>query len=396
MRIALVLAVLVQSAVGQTTTPRISAEPPLSPADLAQLEAAVRANPSDKGARVALLRQYMNSEPPPGGVRSPYQADRLAQILYWIENYPSDPVASSALTWVPSAEGPFADAADHAAVRSAWMRAVDRSRSDADVLLNAARYIHREHPEDAEQLLSGAVDRDPANRRIGANLGFLYALDVLGISGAMTLRPESDRERMKECARSELDRSRNVFVIAGAGTALPNLIPRTALARDPNAAPPVFEFASALMQRARELAPEELNGPMPLIREFQEFQQRDAGPVTFTLRAVAVSPAPGATPAAAPNQIRVGGTVQAAKLIEKPDAPYPPLARQARIQGVVRFNIMIGRDGTVENVTLVSGHPLLVPAATEAVRGYRYQPTLLNGSPVQVVTQVDVPFLFEQ
>jgi protein TonB len=97
-----------------------------------------------------------------------------------------------------------------------------------------------------------------------------------------------------------------------------------------------------------------------------------------------------------PKQIRVGGNVQSAKLINQPKPTYPPLARQARIQGVVRFNAVIGRDGTIQNLTLVSGHPLLVPSATEAVRQWRYQPTLLNGEPVEVVTQIDVNFTLSQ
>jgi protein TonB len=74
---------------------------------------------------------------------------------------------------------------------------------------------------------------------------------------------------------------------------------------------------------------------------------------------------------------------------------YPPLARQARISGVVRFNAVIGTDGKVQNLTLVQGHPLLVPAAQEAVKGYVYQPTLLNGQPVEVVTQIDVNFTLQ-
>jgi protein TonB len=97
-----------------------------------------------------------------------------------------------------------------------------------------------------------------------------------------------------------------------------------------------------------------------------------------------------------PKSIRVGGNVQAAKLLNQPKPQYPPLARQARIQGVVRFNAVIGRDGAIQNLTLVSGHPLLVPAATEAVRQWRYQPTLLNGEPVEVVTQIDVNFTLSQ
>ena len=82
----------------------------------------------------------------------------------------------------------------------------------------------------------------------------------------------------------------------------------------------------------------------------------------------------------------------AAKLAEQPAPVYPPLALEARIQGIVRFNIVVGREGAVQQMTVVSGHPLLVPSASEALRRWRYQPTLLNGEPVEVVTMVDVNF----
>lgn len=97
-----------------------------------------------------------------------------------------------------------------------------------------------------------------------------------------------------------------------------------------------------------------------------------------------------------PKAIRVGGNVQSAKLVNQPKPSYPPLARQARIQGVVKFNAVIGKDGSIQNLTLVSGHPLLVPSATEAVRQWRYQPTLLNNEPVEVITQIDVNFTLSQ
>jgi protein TonB len=84
--------------------------------------------------------------------------------------------------------------------------------------------------------------------------------------------------------------------------------------------------------------------------------------------------------------------VQSARLVRQPKPQYPPLARQARIQGTVRFNAIIGKDGNIANLTLVSGHPLLVPAATAAVKQWQYKPTLLNGEPVEVVTVIDVNF----
>ena len=75
---------------------------------------------------------------------------------------------------------------------------------------------------------------------------------------------------------------------------------------------------------------------------------------------------------------------------------YPPLAKQARISGVVHLNAVISKDGTIQDLKVISGHPLLVPSALEAVKQWVYQPTLLNGEPVEVVTQIDVNFTLSQ
>lgn len=94
-----------------------------------------------------------------------------------------------------------------------------------------------------------------------------------------------------------------------------------------------------------------------------------------------------------PQQIRVGTFVQDQNLIHRVDPVYPPLARQARIQGTVRFNITISKDGAVQQMQLVSGHPLLVESAREAVAQYKYKATMLDGEPVTVQTMVDVNFV---
>ncbi len=102
--------------------------------------------------------------------------------------------------------------------------------------------------------------------------------------------------------------------------------------------------------------------------------------------------APPPPPKQAPQRIRVGGNVQQARLINKPNPVYPPLARQARIAGTVRLQAVISKDGTIQSLEVVSGHPLLVQSALDAVRQWRYQPTLLNGEPVEVQTTIDVVF----
>jgi TonB family protein len=93
-----------------------------------------------------------------------------------------------------------------------------------------------------------------------------------------------------------------------------------------------------------------------------------------------------------PSRVRVGGAVQSANLISQVAPVYPPLAQQARIQGEVVLEAVISREGAITNLRVVSGHPLLVDAALTAARQWKYRPTLLNGQPVEVVSQVTVPF----
>ncbi len=96
--------------------------------------------------------------------------------------------------------------------------------------------------------------------------------------------------------------------------------------------------------------------------------------------------------AAAPSRIKQGGQVTAASIITQTHPVYPPLARQARIQGTVVLHAIIDKDGKVAQLEVVSGHPLLVQAALDAVKQWRYKPTLLNGDPVEVDTTIQVTF----
>jgi len=106
----------------------------------------------------------------------------------------------------------------------------------------------------------------------------------------------------------------------------------------------------------------------------------------------------GAPPPPKPTQqrIRQGGSVQAALLVNKVQPVYPPLARQTRISGTVRLHAIISKSGSVESLEVISGHPLLVRAAMDAVQQWKYKPTLLNGEPVEVDTTIDVIFSLNQ
>jgi protein TonB len=106
-------------------------------------------------------------------------------------------------------------------------------------------------------------------------------------------------------------------------------------------------------------------------------------------------PPPKAVAAAAasgPIQINVGGDVEAAMLSHQVRPVYPSMARSARITGTVRMKAVIGTDGTIKNLIAVSGHPMLVDAAMNAVRQWVYKPTVLDGKLVEVNTEIVVHF----
>ncbi len=126
------------------------------------------------------------------------------------------------------------------------------------------------------------------------------------------------------------------------------------------------------------------------------------GPSTGSaLRSIVAMPPAAPPPAApipkAPEKPRlVGGDVQAAKLIRKIIPQYPPLAKQARISGTVQLTGVIAKDGSIEQLQVISGNPLLVPAAVAAVKQWLYEPTFLNGQPVEVIAPIDVIFTLAQ
>lgn len=97
-------------------------------------------------------------------------------------------------------------------------------------------------------------------------------------------------------------------------------------------------------------------------------------------------------PKATPSRIRVGGNVQQAALVRQVQPLYPPIAKTAHISGTVILHAIIAKDGSIEHLEYVSGPPLLMKSAMDAVSQWRYKPTMLNGEPVEVDTTVQVVF----
>jgi protein TonB len=107
----------------------------------------------------------------------------------------------------------------------------------------------------------------------------------------------------------------------------------------------------------------------------------------------------GGLPAEAPPEtkyVRVGGNIKAPKLIREAKPEYPMLAQQARVQGFVILEARVGTDGAVQSVKVLRSIPLLDEAAIAAVQQWRYQPLLLNGTPMPFVLTVTVVFRIAQ
>ena len=179
----------------------------------------------------------------------------------------------------------------------------------------------------------------------------------------------------------------------------PCYIPDEKIRRDlRESAGPFVQDGIAKLQRALQIDPQYADALHLMSTFFLEQastcdapEQYQRGVAEAEQLAQGMSP-PVPTPPRTPSRIRVGGNVQALNLIRKVVPKYPKKARDAGIQGTVRFQVIIGKDGLIQNIQLVSGDPALVPSAQEAVQQWVYKPTLLNGQPVEVVTTIDVNF----
>jgi protein TonB len=97
---------------------------------------------------------------------------------------------------------------------------------------------------------------------------------------------------------------------------------------------------------------------------------------------------------AAPQRIKVGGQVEQGAILNRTTPEYPQIAKVAHISGTVVLHAIIAKDGTIQELTYISGPPMLMKSAMDAVKQWRYKPYLLNGDPVEVETTINVDFSF--
>jgi TonB family protein len=314
----------------------------LSDEQALQLESRIEQEPADLGARMRLLGYYQEK-----GNR-----EKLAQHAWWLaENHPGRVEALFASMMLAE----FASDSEKIRLRNLW----SRPSENPAVLVNAGQVMQTlGRPFDAEDCFQRARRLAAGDSRYASALATLYARAL-----RTNDPPAGEWTMFANRVKAELDITPDAALVGAVGEMLIG-----------GKAPGRQELAEKYLKRAETL---------------------DGGNERWKSSLARLKGTPNeAKPAAGapPERIRVGGNVQQDKLVNKVPLVYPPLAKQARIQGTVRFSATIGKDGDVKNLEAVSGHPLLVPAALESVKQWVYRPTLLNGMPVEVVTQIDVNF----
>jgi len=176
--------------------------------------------------------------------------------------------------------------------------------------------------------------------------------------------------------------------------------------------PPAAVPVKVVKQVISEITNGQLRTPTKIPEKVQMIKEEEAPPPTSGIAGV-VGGVPGGVPGgqmggviggiisstpvavpkvATPQRVRVSQGVSQGLLVHQVKPTYPQLARQARIQGAVVLQAVIAKDGSIQGLKVMSGHPMLTPAAMDAVKQWRYKPYFLNGEPVEVETQITVNF----
>ena len=291
-----------------------------------------------------------------------------------------------------------------------WNRDADAIKNASKATLAISDDDQRENVSmDLSQLANGSIVYSPSGTDIS------FKMEVTDKNQKTTA---TETVRMLRTRPSPLNEAEAAKAAAAAGAKPANGIPAPLAPITPAAtAEPVAEQpkpvtatkafqAESLSQRLRPAAPSDLP-------DAPTVSGSNAGSTSSPIPGVALNPtapapfvpAPAVPSPAAPaagnanitstpaSPSKSGGNIQQAVLITRKDAEYPKIAKQTGAKGTVVLTATIGADGSIKKVKVVSGHPMLTNAAAEAVKQWKYRPTLLNGQPVESETQVMVNFV---
>jgi len=338
----------------------------LPAARVLELEGALTKNPEIAEARIELLAYY--TARPAGMDLDAIKAARLRHILWIIKNEPKTGLGlfapATSVYRINCMGDELADAAGYRQAQDLWLDEVFQHPNDEVVRQHAFKAIQYCNPEKAEALLQAAGTKYA--------FGDLYATAVLGVTGVDYwsvdasssdggLRQQPFAAKAMKILKTSEDRE----LITGAATTL--LRQGAILWADGKLDWDYTPLGNALLDKLQPIS--------------------EASWILSTLPTSL--PKRGERP---PMTIRVGGNVQAASIVHKVTPRYPSEAKSKKIEGTVQMLALIGLDGKVLNLKYQSGPAELVAASMSAVKLWEYQPTLLNGKPVFVLTQIDLNY----
>ncbi len=266
---------------------------------------------------------------------------------------------------------------------------------------------HENVQMDLAQLNNGSIVYSPSGTDIS------FKMEVIDKSQKMTasesvrmLRTHpSPLQEQNDAAAAKAAAAPGTKPAAGAATTAattptPNGDPVADTPVKPAAAPLKAFRSESLSQRLRPAASTDMPdaptvsaGDRPTTSAIPGVTMGTVAPAPYAPAAPAPPPAASTPSSSTESKPKSGGQIQNAVLIYRKDAEYPKIAKQTGAKGTVTLNATIGTDGTIKKVKVVSGHPMLTNAAIDAVKQWRYRPTLLNGQPVETETQVLINFV---
>jgi hypothetical protein len=340
---------------------------PVSAAEATQLYQQLRDDPKKAQIRADLLNYYWHNN---------LRIERVDSVCWLIEHHPESPILALDFAQIFPDRMPQNDAADFERARALWASALNPTHVEREALHNAARFFEASSLDESVKLAKLLENLDAAGHTkpiahfcglvLSGSLGQPHRIDHLVTSLPLL-------EDLAHAADANL-----VGAVAG------ELVSFGAqAAMDKKGADISFVCLAAfqLIGRARQLEPQTSDWA-DLLEGAQRLPCTSHAPPLVT-----VNPSPDASP----KSITVGSAAQASRLV-RPVKPDSSPARQAGVEGVVRCRVRIGADGRVIDVEALSGNPLLVQPAIEAIKQYVYSPTLLNGSAIEVETTVEIPF----
>jgi protein TonB len=342
---------------------QMKGKPQLTSADAAQMEQHLAANPHDLDVRSQLIVYYFDH-----GIREP----RLSHIFWLIANHPESTQALFTSKGITTRTTALNDASDYTRASGLWKQQAASHAKDGRVLVNAADFLSQPGGDldEAELLLVAA---EPGNMQWSNKLAHLYTTAIVGSAGDPQYK--NLNSAFADRAKLQLENSNDGWLLQLTGGMLARIavrpkpgqkLPDTVMNLDEHPMlTPVVEMGNRLIARSEQF----LTSVPGIVGGFPT----SAGQGLLT-----------ATPAPPPM---AAALATAPSLLTKVDPVYPALARQARISGDVRLSALIGTDGHVQRIVVVSGHPLLIPAALEAVKQWVYAPIPAAGA-----VQVIVPF----